>query len=198
MRHSTILIFCVIISYLFVQCHEDKTPVEAENEFRNSQLGDVDLYTFSSDSIFPIGNPSLLKLPSNSKIIDVLDTLSAYLAQNYFYKTYTGIVTNIKFEVKKVDEIYTPIRPFRIATIDFIDPEELATGYFFQGSHGGYVTYAMLAANFTQPQLVIPILDGLVVLYNGRVLEEMDHIRLDRIIVPGDIRQVVLNSFNKK
>jgi hypothetical protein len=100
--------------------------------------------------------------------------------------------------VIKVDEIHTPIRPFRIATIDFIDTEELATGYFFQGSHGGYVTYAMLAANFTQPQLDIPILDGLIILYNGRILTDMDHIRIDRIIVPGDIRQAVLSSFNKK
>ena len=159
----------------------------------------MDLYTFSTDSVFPIGNPVLLELAAATKITDVLDTLGKYLVETYFYKIeiYTTIITNIKFEVLKVEEIQTPIRPFRIATVNIIDPEELCMGYFFQGSHGAYVTACMITAHFTQPQSQIPLVDGLVILYNGQVLQMMDHINFERIITPGEIRQVVLNTFTK-
>lgn len=193
--------YCIasLLLILNFSCQTDNSPVAYENP-NTSILGNLDLYTFSADTIFPISNPVPLELNSETKIVDVLDTLGKYLSSTYFYKVsiYTTIITNIRFEVLKVEEIQTPLRPFRIATINLIDPEELCMGYFFQGSHGGYVTAAMMAANFTQPHLNTPLLDGLIILYNGEILNQMDHINLHRIITPGEIRQAVLNAFTKK
>jgi len=180
-----------ILLFLIIQfsCQKDTSPVAYE-ETITSEVGDLSLYTFSIDSTWQIGNPKPLILSKDTKITDALDTIGKYLSETYFYKIeiYTTIITNIKFEIVKVEEIQTPLRPFRIATINLIDPEELCMGYFFQGSSGGYFTASMLAANFTQPHLYTPLLDGLIILYNGQVLPRMDHINLERIIVPGDMR----------
>ncbi len=199
MKKFQIYFITFLFLFLYFNCQKDSSPVAYEDT-SSSELGNMELYTFSPNSMFPIGNPIPLELASETKIFDVLDTLGRYLSKTYFYKIsiYTTIITNIKFEVLKIEEIQTHIRPFRIATINLIDPDELCMGYCFQGSSGGYITAAMLAANFTQPHLPTPLLDGLIILYNGEVLNPMDHINLDRIITPGEIRQAVLNSFTKK
>ena len=188
--------FALFFLILQLNCQKDTSPVAYEDT-SSSELGDLELYTFSIDSTWQIGNPKPFILSNEAKITDVLDALGKYLSETYFYKIeiYTTIITNIKFEVLKVEEIQTPIRSFRIATINLIDPEELCMGYFFQGSTGGHFTASMITANFTQPHLDTPLLDGLIILYNGQVLKRMDHINLERIIVPGDIRLTILKAF---
>jgi hypothetical protein len=40
----------------------------------------------------------------------------------------------------------------------------------------------MLVANFMQPQLKYPLIDGLIILYNNTELKVMDHINLEGLI----------------
>ncbi len=185
---------------IFLLLLQLNNPLNANDKISSSKSGYINLYTFSMDSQLQFDKPKPFVLLNTIKISDVLDTLGKHLSQTYFYevKMYKRIKTNIKFEVLKVEEIQTPIRPFRIATINLVDPQEQCMGYFFQGSAGGYVTANMLLANFTQPHLLAPLLDGLIILYNGKVLPMMDHINLDRIFIPGDLRQRIQKAIRKK
>ncbi|GAH91623.1 unnamed protein product, partial [marine sediment metagenome] len=96
---------------------------------------------------------------------DALDSLGQNLAKNYFSKAYTDKVTDIHFEVLRIDEISAPSRRLRIAVVNMVDTNGDARRYFFQGSAGGQTTFCMLAATFIQPHLRLPLLDGLVLLY---------------------------------
>jgi len=60
--------------------------------------------------------------------------------------------------------------------------------YFFQGSAGGQTTFYMLAATFMQPHLSPPLVDGLVLLYNGKILPELDHISVTGILTPRSVQ----------
>jgi hypothetical protein len=71
-----------------------------------------------------------------------------------------------------------------------IDREEYAMSHFFQGSIGGQTTFSMLGATFIQPHLDPPLLDGLILLYNGETLQELDHINLSGILTPRLVKYV--------
>ncbi len=47
---------------------------------------------------------------------------------------------------------------------------------YFQGTTGAYTTFLMIVANILQPQLNDAMIDGLIVLYNKKDLEELSHI----------------------
>jgi hypothetical protein len=49
----------------------------------------------------------------------------------------------------------------------------------------------MIGATFMQPHLSPPLLDGLVVLYNGEILPQLDHINLEGILVPRTVKHAV-------
>jgi hypothetical protein len=126
-----------------------------------------------------------------------VDNLGQYLVDNYFCKTYTSKLTRIHFEVLSIDVISTPSRPLRIAVVNMVDTDSEAMSSFFQGSIGGQTTFHMLAATFMQPHLSPPLLDGLVLLYNGEILPELDHINLSGILIPRSIKHVVRRAIHR-
>jgi hypothetical protein len=77
-----------------------------------------------------------------------------------------------------------------------IDKNKDAMRYFFQGSAGGQTTFCMLAATFMQPHLSPPLVDGLVLLYNGKILPELDHISLTGILIPGPVQHVAKRAIH--
>jgi hypothetical protein len=160
-------------------------------------VGNVKLYTFSPDDKYLLSYAQPFVLPPNTSIRDTVDNLGQYLADNYFCKTYTSKLTHIHFEVLSIDEIFTPSRPLRIAVVNMVDTDSVAMSSFFQGSTGGQTTFYMLAATFMQPHLNPPLLDGLVLLYNGEMLSELDHINLSGILTPRAIKHVVRRAIQK-
>ena len=78
----------------------------------------------------------------------------------------------------------------KIAIINMKDDNEYAMKYFFQGSTGGQTTFSMLGATFIQPHLEKPLLEGLILLYNGEALPELDHINLSGILIPRLVKYV--------
>ena len=154
-------------------------------------VGNVKLYTFSPHHKYFLGNAQPFILPPNTSINETVDNLGRYLADNYFCKTYTSKLTHIHFEVLSIDEIFTPSRPLRISVVNMVDTDSVAMSSFFQGSTGGLTTFYMLAATFMQPHLSPPLLDGLVLLYNGEILPELDHINLSGILIPRAIKHIV-------
>ena len=136
-------------------------------------------------------------MPPNTSISDTVDNLGQYLVENYFCKTYTNKLTRIHFEVLSIDVISPPSRLLRIAVVNMVDTDSEAMSYFFQGSTGGQTTFCMLAATFMQPHLSPPLLDGLVLLYNGEILPELDHIDLSGILIPKAIEHIVRRAIQR-
>ena len=160
-------------------------------------IGEVELYTFSTHRQDFLGAAQPLVVPPSTSIRDALDILGRELVTTYFAKTYTGKATGIRFEVLGVDEIGTPSRAFRIAVVNMVDKEEDAVSYFFQGSAGGQTTFYMMTATFMQPHLKPPLLDGLVLLYNGKILPELDHINLTGILTARSAQHVAERAINR-
>jgi hypothetical protein len=147
-------------------------------------IGELELYTFSPDRRHFLGNARPFRMAPSTSLEDALEGFGEHLAETYFQRTYTEEVTNIHFDVMGIDEIGDPSRPLRVATVNMVDPDGYAMKYFFQGSAGGQTTFYILAATFMQPHLDPPLIDGLVLLYNGTLLPELDHINLRGILTP--------------
>lgn len=175
---SLIIITMLLASGCFNSC--GKAPQEGPSQ----AIGQVELYTFAPDQRHLLSNAQPFTLPPGTLLRDALDRLGRHLADTYFRKTYTDKATGIHFEVVRIDTIATPSRSLRIATVNMVDPDRDAMGYFFQGSAGARTTFYMLGATFLQPHLNPPLLDGLVLLYNGEVIPELDHINLTGILTP--------------
>ena len=188
MLRLIVVSFITLTTLLNLSCfnNSDKTPSD-----RSQVIGEIKLYTFSSSNEYLLSDAQPFILPPSTSVKDALDSLGRDLAQNYFSKTYTNEVTDIHFKVIRIDEISTPSKPLHIAVVNMVDTNEDAMGCFFQGSTGGQATFCMLAATFMQPHLEPPLLDGLVILYNGKLLPELDHINLSGILTPRLVRFVV-------
>jgi hypothetical protein len=169
----------------------------ADKEASSQAIGEVELYTFSAHSHDFLGNPQPLILPPSTSLRDTLNILGRELSTSYFATTYTGTATEIRFEVVRVEEITTPSRALRIAVVNMVDREEDAVRYFFQGSAGAQTSFYMMAATFLQPQVSPPLLDGLVLLYNGNLLPELDHINLTGILTPVLAQRVVKRAIHR-
>jgi len=160
-------------------------------------IGELKLYTFSTHQQDFLGAAQPLVVPPGTTIGDAIDVLGRELATTYFAKTYTGKATDIHFEVVRVDEIATPSRSLRIAVVNMVDKEQDAIRYFFQGSAGGQTSFYMITATFMQPHLSPPLLDGLVLLYNGKALPELDHIDLTGILTPRSAQRVTERAIQR-
>jgi hypothetical protein len=160
-------------------------------------IGEVELFTFSTHQRDFLGTAQPLVVPPSTSIRDALDALGRELATNYFAKTYTGKATDIHFEVLRVGEIATPSRALRIGVVNMVDKEQDAVKYFFQGSAGGQTTFYMITATFMQPHLSPPLLDGLVLLYNAKILPELDHINLTGVLTPRSARHVTERAIQR-
>jgi hypothetical protein len=171
--------------------NSDKAPPES-----SKIIGDVELYTYSPNDQYFLSDAQPFILPSSTLLRDALDRLGRDLAKNYFSKTYTDKATDIHFEVLRIDKIATPSRPLRIAVVNMVDTKRDAMSYFFQGSAGAQTTFYMLAATFMQPHLSPPLVDGLVLLYNGKILPELDHISLAGILIPRSVQHVAKRAIH--
>jgi hypothetical protein len=154
------------------------------------EIGRVRLYTFASDRQYFLKDAQPYELPAETSLREALMSLGRHLSKTYFHKTYTGQVTHIRFEVVRIEKISTKSRPLTIAVINMIDKNGYAMTHFFQGSTGGQTTFCMLGATFMQPHLEPPLTDGLMLLYNGEPLSELDHINLSGILTPRLFRFV--------
>jgi len=159
-------------------------------------LGGVELYTFSPDQQYLLSDAQPFRLSPHISLKDALNSLGQHLAKTYFQKTYTDKVTKIRFEVVGVNQVAISSRSLRIATVNMVDPDRDAMRYFFQGSAGGQTTFYMIGATFMQPHLNPPLLDGLVFLYNGEMLPELDHINVEGILIPRLVRRVTKRAVN--
>ena len=191
-----LLIFSLITlaSLLSSGCFNDADKAPKAS---SQAIGEVELYTFSAhhNDFLRIAKP--LIVPPSTSIKNTLDILGRELATSYFAKTYKDKVTNIHFEVLRVHEIITPPRPLHIAVVNMVDNEEDAVQYFFQGSAGGQTSFYMITTTFLQPHLSPPLLDGLVLLYNGKILPELDHINVTGILTPGLARHVTERAIQR-
>jgi hypothetical protein len=188
-----ILVFMTLTMLLNLGCpsNSGKAPTAA-----SQVIGEVELYTFTPHDQDFLSDAQPLILPPDTLLTDALESLGRDLARSYFLKTYTDKQTDIHFEVLSVDEIPTPSRSLRIAVVNMVDTDTDAMKYFFQGSAGGQTTFYMLAATFMQPHLSPPLLDGLVLLYNGKILPELDHINLTGILTPRSVWHVAKRAIH--
>ena len=186
-------LFVILTTLMNLGCFNDsgKAPIGS-----SQIIGEVELYTFSPDHQYFLTDAQPFTLPSSTLLRDALDRLGRDLAKSYFSKTYTDKATDIHFEVLRIDEIATPSRPLRIAVVNMVDKNKDAMRYFFQGSAGGQTTFCMLAATFMQPHLSPPLVDGLVLLYNGKILPELDHISLTGILIPRAVQHVAKRAIH--
>ena len=159
-------------------------------------LGEVELYTFSPDQEHLLSGAQPFLLSPDTSLKDALNSLGQRLAETYFQKTYTGKATKIHFEVVRLNKIVISSRPLRIATVNMVDLDQDAMRYFFQGSAGARTTFYMIGATFMQPHLNPPLLDGLVFLYNGKMLPELDHINVEGILIPRLVQRVTKRAIH--
>ncbi|MBD3241315.1 MAG: hypothetical protein GF331_12065 [Chitinivibrionales bacterium] len=127
-----------------------------------------------------------LGLDPRMPLRDLLDSIGARLSRTYFAR-YGDRPTDIRFAVHAIEDIGTPGRWLEVGVIDIVDTAGAAMRTFFQGSAGASATENVLLANFLQPQLDPPLLDGTVFLYNGEPMREMAHLDLSGIQTPNDL-----------
>jgi len=189
-------VFSLMITAALVMCLGLFSGCEKSSREPSQGIGELELYTFSPDRQHYLSNAQPFTLPPSTSRRDALDRLGGHLAHTYFQKTYTNKETDIRFEVLHIHTIVTPSRPLHIATVNMVDPDRDAMGYFFQGSAGARTTFYMLGATFLQPQLDPPLIDGLVLFYNGEILPELDHINLAGILTPPMARHVAKRAID--
>ena len=127
---------------------------------------------------------------------EILDSIASYLTNTYFLpknKYYVG-KRKISINVQKMTAINLSDNTIFIATVNIDDPDKICLGVYFQGSTGGHNTFLMLVANLMQPQLAIPLLDGIIFLYNDEEVRALDHINLEGLISEREINDLVRKS----
>ena len=187
MLRNLFVSFVIFFVFLNIGCYE--APEKARSASLQT-IGNVKLYTFASNDQYFLSNAQPYVLPANTSLRKALNGLGQHLSKTYFFKTYNGPKTNIRFEVVRIEEITIKPGSLKIAIINMVDKNDYAMKHFFQGSTGGQTTFSMLGATFIQPHLEPPLLDGLVIFYNGKTLPELDHINLSGILTPRLVRYV--------
>ena len=137
--------------------------------------------------------PHKITFNQNLSKKEVLDSIANYLTVKFFVMSnkYYKDKRKIVVTVQKVTLIEVHNQIFYIASININDPDKVCMTTFFQGSTGAYNTYLTLVSNFIQPQLVTPLLDGIVFTYNDEELKPMDHINLEGLISEREIDNLV-------
>ncbi len=168
------------------------TPKDGIENESSASVYTGDLYVFTPGTERVLEFARLVSRPSCLSVPDALSLLARHLEKMYFFKQPDGEETHIRFVVKNFHFIGVPHRRYCIAVIDMKDEDEVARRHFFQGSFGGQTTFFMIAATFLQAQNDPPLLDGLILLYNGKLFPQMDHIDFSGIVTPKSVRRTVL------
>ncbi|MFO7965659.1 MAG: hypothetical protein R6U50_17165 [Desulfobacterales bacterium] len=150
------------------------------------------LYTFEPGTEEVLESARPVRHPENIAVEDALTLLAGYLEKTYFGKTPRGDDSLIHFDIEKIYYIGESHPRRRIAVIEMEDQNKIALRHFFQGSFGGQTTFYMIAANFLQAQSDPPLLDGLILNYNGNAFPQMDHIDFTGIVTPASVRKRAL------
>lgn len=149
------------------------------------------LYEFAPGRELVLESARPIRHPQGPSIATALDLLARHLEETYFFKTAEGEETHIRFAVQHLHFVEAAQQRHCIAVIDMTDKNEFARRHFFQGSFGGQSTFFMIAATFLQAQNDPPLLDGLILLYNGKIFPKMDHIDFSGIVTPAAVKRVV-------
>lgn len=157
-------------------------------------IGSAPLLTFSVHTEAYIAAPQQMDLPADTPLSSALDHLGKHLSKNYFSKSGQPEPRSLRFVVRAITFVPGGEHPLRVATIDMIDPNQSALVDFFQGSTGAQCTFYLVASTFLQPQRDPPLLNGLLLLYNGKPFPVMDHVQLTEIVVPEQVRWTVLRA----
>lgn len=160
-----------------------------------TRLGPVGLLTFAPDEDHFLQPGQRFPLAPGLPLKAAIQRLADQLNRAYFIADEPA--SGIRIDVLGVYTIDLPHRSMRVVAVDFHDPRQKAWGVFFQGSAGGQTTYYLLSATLMQPQLIPPLADGLVVLYNGTAFPELDHIRFRGIVSAESVRPVVLRAIQR-
>ncbi|MBA3030800.1 MAG: hypothetical protein FP816_18580 [Desulfobacteraceae bacterium] len=144
-------------------------------------------YRFVPGSDGMLERAEKIELPSEMNAESILKVLGEDLAQTYFAENPSGEKTGIGFDILTISEIESAGRSYRVAVINMVDQKEDALHHFFQGSYGGQVTFYMIAATLMQAQNHPPLVDGMILQYNGEAFPKLDHINFQGIVVPGTV-----------
>jgi len=162
---------------------------------------DTSFYFYKMDSLSNAENLISEKVNFGAELNkkEILDSTASFLSNTYFLtsnKYYKG-KQKINIELKGIAEINLPDRTYLVATVNIDDPDKICMTTYFQGSSGGFSTFLLLVSNLMQPQLEIPLLDGIIFLYNNEELKNMDHINLEGLIsereIDNKVREAVKN-----
>ena len=183
-------ILCLLLNDACNKTSEKVNPPALE------PIGNVSLYTFSSDDQYFLSKANTFALSPETSIKEALVKLGRHLTKTYFMKSGNESEGDIEFEVIEINNLKVEPKPLRVAVINMIDRDGYALKEYFQGSTGGQTTFAMVGATFIQPHLDPPLLDGLVILYNGEMLPELDHINLSGILTPRLVKYSAKRAIN--
>jgi len=166
-------------------------PPSSQQPSSADRIGAASIYVFAPDSQDYLAAPQPFPLDAGLSPEDALAALGEHLSRTYFRRDSDPRKAAIRFEVVGIHRIPAAQRDYRLAVINMVDPQLEARQIFFQGSAGGLTTYYMVSATFLQPQRDPPLVDGLILLYNGEEFPETDHINLRGIVAAQTIRPVV-------
>ncbi|MDJ0666072.1 MAG: hypothetical protein QNJ61_02315 [Desulfobacterales bacterium] len=187
----------LLLALALVVCACPASPPPAPST-TDDPLGPVELLTFMPDDNHYLMAGHRLPVEPTLRPGDAIQQLADQLNRTYFNAGREPPAAGIRIEVLEIDTIDLPHRPLRVVSVNLHDPQQTAWRSFFQGSAGGQTTYYLLAATLMQPHLDPPLADGLVVLYNGEVFPELDHIRFRGIVSAESIRPVVLQALQRR
>jgi hypothetical protein len=190
------IFFLSLILFIF-HCSACSEIAEKLSSVRPKTIGDINLYTFSSHDQYFLSDAQPFPLSADTSIDDALTSLGKHLSETYFVHEHMDPQSKIMFEVIEIHAIPNLPDTLRVAVINMVDMEGYAMKYFFQGSTGAQTTFCMLGATFIQPQLDPPLLDGLIILYNGKPLPELDHINLSGILTPRLFKYVAKRAISR-
>ncbi|MFZ7128637.1 MAG: hypothetical protein ACOWWM_20990 [Desulfobacterales bacterium] len=157
----------------------------------NPSIGHVPVMTFSTHPDHLIDAPKQFQLPPETTLSEALEALGRQLRDSYFADASRPESNALRFEVRALVSMPAGSEPARVAVIDIVDPAGDTLAPYLQGSLGGQSTFHILAATFLQPQRVPPLLDGLLLLHNGKRFPVMDHVQLSEIVVPERVGRAV-------
>jgi hypothetical protein len=139
-----------------------------------------------------------LTVYKKNETITLLDTMLEYLTTSFFnnqYKSYKE-KSPVNLQNLGLKNIKAGQRDYILATVNIEDKDNVCMTSYFQGTTGAYTTFLMIVANILQPQLNEALIDGLIILYNNKELEELSHINLSGIITYKEIRDKVYRAYN--
>ena len=181
------------IGFLVWGCSE---PTQTRGPVIEDRVGAAVAFVFEPDAEHYLAAPRPFALDPQMTVAEGVNQLAEHLSRSYFHRD-PGRDPPIRFEIVNLHRLELPHRTYRLAIVDMVDPRLEALQVFFQGSAGGQTTFFMLTATLLQPQMTPPLVDGLILLYNGDEFPEIDHVNFRGIVTPDAARAVVTKALSR-